>query len=298
MTIPPVHRPMDPASPALKALDLSGRQRQLRAAMQAMSRVARRFSRDARRTLPFLIRHKARLVPEPVSILGPSDPTPPVAGPQFEVMLEAEEMSAWARLTVNAAALQLILEGSLGARSIGATDLGGDLTLAQRAVVSRVARGLAESFAAAVREEVGLTFAAVAAQTRNEEAPPDVPVAHGLRVDCSFEPSSTGAGISIAVSAEALELAAREQEGEPGAAADPRMAEALLDVEVEVAAELGRTGVGLRDVLGLRVGQVLRLPTATDDPVIVKVANLAKLVGRPVVSRGQISVEIKGRLAQ
>lgn len=284
------------ASLAPKVVDLSGRERHLRAAMHAMALVAVRFSRSARRTMPFMIRQKARLVPEPVSFLGPSDEDPDRAGPWFHVLLEAEEMSAWARLTLNGTAIQLILEGSLGASTLSSTAIGRELTLAQRALIARIARGLAQSFADAVREEVGLTFSVVASQARADDDPPDFPTAHGLRVACGFEPSSGDPRISIAVSAEALELAAREQEDDAGIAPDPRMVEALMDVELDVVAELGRIRLGLREVLGLHVGQVLRLPTATDDPVILKVADLPKLEGRPVVSRGQVSLEIKGRL--
>ncbi len=264
--------------------------------MNAMASVAVRFSRNARRAMPFMIRQKARLVPEPVSILGPTGNDSAQGGPWFDVLLEAEEMAAWARLTLNAAAIRLVLEGSLGASVLGSSSLDRELTLAQRALVSRVARGLAESFAESVRDQVGLTFAAVSSQARSDGESSELATARGLCVGCAFEPSLGGAQISIAVSAEALELAAREQEDEPGAAPDPRMAEALLDVELELVAELGKVRLGLRDVLGLHVGQVLRLPTATDDPIVVRVAQSPKLHGRPVVSRGQVSVEIRGRV--
>jgi flagellar motor switch/type III secretory pathway protein FliN len=76
---------------------------------------------------------------------------------------------------------------------------------------------------------------------------------------------------------------------------DPRMAEAITEVPVEVTAELGRVKLGLRRVLSLEVGQVLRLVTAVDDPVIVRIGGVEKFRGAPVISRGQVSVEIRGR---
>ena len=78
-------------------------------------------------------------------------------------------------------------------------------------------------------------------------------------------------------------------------AADPRMAEALSEVPVEVICELGSVRLGLRRVLSLQVGQVLRLDTAVDDPVSVRVAGIKKFVGVPVISRGQLAVEVRGR---
>jgi flagellar motor switch protein FliM len=60
-------------------------------------------------------------------------------------------------------------------------------------------------------------------------------------------------------------------------------------------AELGRTTIGLRRVLALKVGEVLRLPTALDDSIDVLVAGIRKFHAVPVSSRGQVAIEIRGR---
>jgi flagellar motor switch protein FliM len=282
---------------ALRALDLTGRERQLRAAMQAMAQVAARFARSARRTLPWLVRAKSRLVPQAVSIINPADePATSVEGPSFDVILEAEELPAWASLTIGPMALRYVLDGSLGARTPGTGELGPELTLAQRAVIARVARSLAEDFSSAVREEAGLKFGVASLNSRSADDVAEPPGADGLRVDCVFENMDGDPTISIAVSAEALETAAREHHEELPAAADPRMAEALRDVTVEVRVDLGKATLGVRSVLELRVGQVVRLSTAVDDSAVVRIGGIGKFAGRPVVSRGQLAVEIKGRL--
>lgn len=282
---------------SLRAVDLTGRERQLRAAMQAMAQVAARFARSARRTLPFLVRAKSRLLPQAVSIINPADEVPaPGDGPSFDVVLEAEELPAWASLTIGPAALKFVLEGSLGAKTPGTSELGNELTLAQRAVVARVARSLAEDFSAAVRDEVGLTFSVASSHARAAEDVPELPGADGLRVDCILDQLPGDPIISISISAEALETAAREQHEEAPIAADPRMAEAMRDVPIEVKVELGKATLGLRSVLALKVGQILRLETAVDDPAIVRIGGLEKFAARPIVSRGQLAVEIKGRL--
>jgi len=282
---------------ALRALDLTGRERQLRAAMQAMAQVAARFARSARRTLPWLVRAKARLVPQPVSIINPADESALSGeGPSFDVVLEAEELPAWASLTIGPMALRYVLDGSLGAKTPGTAELGTELTLAQRAVVARVARSLADDFSAAVREEVGLRFAVASSRAYAADEPAEPPGVDGLRVDCVLDGLPGDPTISISVSAEALETAARELHEEAPVAADPRMAEALRDVTVEVRVELGKASLGLRSVLELKVGQVVRLQTAVDDPAIVRVGGMSKFAARPVVSRGQLAVEIRGRL--
>jgi flagellar motor switch protein FliM len=53
--------------------------------------------------------------------------------------------------------------------------------------------------------------------------------------------------------------------------------------------------VGLTSLLSLQVGDVLRLSAATDDPVTVRVAGREKFGAVPVISRGQVSVEVQSR---
>ncbi|HVZ35887.1 MAG TPA: FliM/FliN family flagellar motor switch protein, partial [Polyangiaceae bacterium] len=62
-----------------------------------------------------------------------------------------------------------------------------------------------------------------------------------------------------------------------------------------VVAELGRVTLKLSQVLGLRVGDTLRLPSATNDPVLVRVEGVPKFEAVPVISRGQVAVKIHAR---
>ena len=280
----------------LKRVDLTGRERHLRGAMQAMAHVAQRFARSARRTLPFLVKRKARLVPEPVAIIDLGAERVVGQGPIYELILGTPGGPAWGLMTLNSDALGVVLEGVLGGGdSGGASGLGNDLTLAQAALVGRITRALAADFAEAVRAEVGIELTlevahSVAGGDEREANFPD-----GLSVECYFDGIAGGARISIAIGAEALESAARDNDAPAAQAGDPRMAEAVCDVPVEVIAELGSVRLGLRRVLSLQVGQVLRLETAVDDPVSVRIAGVAKFVGVPVISRGQLAVEIRGR---
>jgi flagellar motor switch/type III secretory pathway protein FliN len=244
-----------------------------------------------------MARAKTRLVPQSVCIINPGDDAVSAGrGPSFDIVLEAEELPAWASISIGSVALRYVLDGSLGAKTPGNGELGPELTLAQRAVIARVARSMADDFIAAVREEVGLSFTLASARARSAQDVPELPGADGLRVDCILDGMPDEPTISIAVSAEALETAAREHHEEMPIVSDPRMEEALRDVTVDVRVELGRTVLGLRSVLDLRPGQIIRLSTALDDPAVVTIAGIGKYAGRPVVSRGQLAVEIRGRL--
>jgi flagellar motor switch protein FliM len=282
---------------SLRPLDLTGRERHLRGAMQAMARIASRFARAARRTLPFLVRRRANLEPGSVALAGPGPDRAAEAGPRFVVRLEAEDGPAWGMVSLNSEALSLLLESALGGGEGGAVAaLASELSLAQAALAARIARSLARDFAAVVKEETGLRLQVVAAQSLASGEEGDASAVDGLAVECSFAGLSDSATVSVAVSAEALEAAARDQaEEDAPAASDPRMAEAVHDVPVAIVAELGVVTLDLRQVLSFKVGQVIRLPTAVDDSVVVRVAGLKKFIGTPVVSRGQLSVQIRGR---
>jgi flagellar motor switch/type III secretory pathway protein FliN len=216
-------------------------------------------------------------------------------GPSFEVILESDDAPAWASLTINTSALRLILEGSLGAKTAGSGLLGTELTLAQRALVARVARSLADDLANAIRDDVGIKLSIVSSHGRTSDEVSDAPESDGLRVDCVFEDIAEEPKITVAVAVSALESVSKRDEAEVPLAGDPRMYEAVKEVPVEVVAELGRLKVGLRELLTWHAGQVLRLSTAIDDPILLRVAGMTKFSGRPVISRGQLSIEIRGR---
>jgi flagellar motor switch protein FliM len=255
------------------------------------------FARGAKRTLPFLVKRRSRLLPQPVCIVDfVGNDQGDTSGPSYEVILEAEDSPAWGVLSLNSNALGGVREGVLGgAESNGPTEFGRELTLAQRALIKKVAVGLAEDFARAVQVEAALKLHVTSAQAIAADEPAEAPGSDGLQVDFTFEGFEGAACISLAISAEALQAATKGQEEEESTVGDPRILAAVGGVPVELVVELGRVTLGLKRVLTLQPGQVLRLPTAVDDPVRVRVSGVTKFVGSPVTSRGQLAVEIKSR---
>jgi flagellar motor switch protein FliM len=282
---------------AVKSLDLTGRERHLRAAMTAMAGIGERFARSSRRSLPFLTRRRDRLSASSVSLSGEAAAQSASIGPAFEVLFESDEGSAWGSVWFNAPALGILLEGTLGGKD-GTTviALGADLTAAQRAVVGRIAKVVAQDFADAAKAEAGLELRLGSASSRRRGEGLQTASLDGLRVDCTIDGDTSGAIIGIAVGAEALESAARRKgDDDAPELGNPHMLDAVEEIPVELTAELGRVKMGLRRVLSLKVGQVLRLPTATDDMVVVRVGGVCKFHGVPVVSRGQLAIEIRVR---
>jgi flagellar motor switch/type III secretory pathway protein FliN len=286
----------------VQSVDITGNERRLEARLTSMQRVREQFTRGARRSLPFLVRRRGKLVG---GALGPlsHNPMEPSGGPTCQIYLEAPGRAGWAAIRLDTGAIQLIVDGSLGG---GAPDPNGEetepvaitqLTLAQRALVTRVARALGTDFADACREEVGAGLEVVRAECMRPGEEPQLP-REAAAAECIFEGVPGRACIWLFASGDVLESGAREKAAAEVQTGDPRMVQAMSEVPLEVVAELGRVKLGLRKVLSLKVGEVLRLTTATDDPIQVRVGDMPKLTGVPVLSRGQLAVQITGRHAE
>ena len=219
----------------LKRLDLTGRERRLRGAMQAMTRVAANFSRAARRSLPFLVKRRSRLQPSSVVFVDTSPNARQVDSPVYEVLFEEPGGPARASLFFNTDAVAVTLEGVLGGAG-GSTSagLGSALSVAQSVLVSRVVKQLADDFARAVKEEVGVAMKVSSARSIAAGDERDVNIGDGLVVDCAFEGLSPTAKISLAMGAEALEAAIKDQEPDEASAGDPRFAEIFAHVSSQL----------------------------------------------------------------
>jgi len=281
---------------SVRPVDITGNERRLGARTASMQKVAEHFTRGARRSLPFLVKRRCRLVSGQV---GGASLAEPSAGPFCQITLESSGKPGWAAIRIDTGAIQLIVDGSLG----GAAPEEGEepepvpmthISLAQRALVTRVARALGGDLAESIRDETGLAVQVTRAECFRGGDDPPLPK-DAVAAECVFDGLPSRAAIWLFASGEILEAASRDRSAAGASAGDPRMAQAMSEVPVDVVAELGRVSIGLRRVLSLRPGEVLRLSTATDDPIQVRVGGLAKLYGVPVLSRGQVSVQVTGR---
>ncbi len=277
----------------VQRIDLVQMQRPFDGAVIAMERSGIAFARTAKRSLPFLLRYRAALTPTQVEVVAGDYELPLSEGPTFAVYLGAAG-GVRAILHLNTEAVVLVLEGALGASGSGfEVQLPPTLSGAQRAVLGRVVSTLAADFIQGIRDASGLQLHVLG----NE--PPVLPASSrtGELVVCAcyvegleFQPCFT-----LVCSASPLETAARSAESRRPQKGDPRMRDALVEVPVDVVAELGRVQIDLRRLMALKVGDVIRLPGAMDDPVVVRVSGEAKFQGFPKISRGQLAIEITAR---
>ena len=112
---------------------------------------------------------------------------------------------------------------------------------------------------------------------------------------CSFE---LGAGpqlgrVMLLVAKEALLRGAEERQGNSPEGADPRVADVLGHVELELVAELARMPMSLGRIASLRVGDTLRLDVPVGGTVHVRAEGRSVLRGHPTTSAGQIAIRIE-----
>jgi flagellar motor switch/type III secretory pathway protein FliN len=285
-------------------------QNQLHGAIFALTQIATPFCRELRRAMPFLARQRARLTLSEAVLASDGTLPPATEGPSFLVTLESA-VDLWAAVLFDGGAILALVEGLFGGAG-GELEEGADgadgaetpdsrqalgeaLTLAQRAMLRRLCADLSQRLVRLVEAQTHqkLSVTELVGLKRGEF--PDL-AADALAIDCRVEGVLHPWAVRVFMGADALQkLTAQDSATKKDIDAGPTMATAAMRVPVTVIAELGRVTLRLSQVLGLRVGDTLRLPSAANDPVLVRVEGVPKFDAVPVISRGQVAVKIQSR---
>ena len=75
-------------------------------------------------------------------------------------------------------------------------------------------------------------------------------------------------------------------------ASDEWIKEVLGNIKMNLIAELGRTTYKVRQVIELKVGDVIQLKTGPQDPILLKIENVPKFTAVPGIQKGNLSVRI------
>jgi flagellar motor switch/type III secretory pathway protein FliN len=284
-------------------------QNQLHGAIFALTQIATPFCRELRRAMPFLARQRARLVLGDAVLASDGTLPLPTEGPSFLVTLESTG-DLWAAVAFDGAAILALVEGLFGGAS-GEPDevadadaaetpdsrqaLGETLTLAQRAMLRRLCADLSKRLVHLVELQTHQKLSVTELVSLKRGEFPEL-AADALAIDCRVEGVPHPWAVRIFMGADALQkLTAQDNATKNEVDAGPTMAMAAVRIPVTVVAELGRVTLRLSQVLGLRVGDTLRLPSAANDPVLVRVEGVPKFDAVPVISRGQVAVKIQTR---
>jgi len=260
--------------------------------------------------MPFLARQRARLVLSECLLATDENLPPATVGPSFLIQLESPG-DLWAALLFDGAAILALVEGLFGGATSDASEetgepsdsgevpdgrqaLGETLTLAQRAMLRRLCHDMSGPFERIVLEQTGQKLSVKEALPLKRDEFPDLPP-DALVMDLRVEGVAHPWAVRLFVGADALQKLTAQDSAKNDVSTGPTMAMAAARIPVTVVAELGRVTLRLSQVLALRAGDTLRLPSAANDPVLVRVEGVPKFDAVPVISRGQVAVKIQSR---
>ncbi len=72
----------------------------------------------------------------------------------------------------------------------------------------------------------------------------------------------------------------------------------LNDVPIPASVQLGRARISVKDVLGMEVGDVVRLDTMVNDPLLVRIGGEVRFLARPGLVGKRVSVQVIDRAEQ
>ncbi len=316
-TAPPAtNRPLDTA-------DFCEREKRVRRAVDGFERIAARFVAAARYSLPFMARYRASFECGPtqrrlmdwrgavsaavVAVDGDvRSEVPFEAGDtyiserdaqcDYAVILRDDDHAAVASIGINSNAIAFFVEGALGGSSPfwEEEQRQPEMSAVQRAVVGEVMHQLAGDFAKAIRDEIGANMSFLIGDSKHESDRIDRDV---IAVDCTIAEFPVRTTVTIAVAFAQLDDALRLGGSRYGIAKRERLPEQIAAARVDVAVELGRLTMPLSRVGDLKVGDVIRLPTSTDAPLVVRVAGIEKFLAKQMTSQGQVAVRVEARHA-
>lgn len=297
---------MHPKEPQIRPFEIGALdQNQLHGAIFALTQIATPFCRELRRAMPFLARQRARLVLGDAALARDGTLPEPSDGPSFLVTLESAG-DLWAAVAFDGAAILALVDGLFGGavEPMDAADdadpldsragLGDSLTLAQQAMLRRLCADLAKRLLHSIEAQTGQKLSVTELVSLERGEFPEL-AADALAIDCHVEAVAHPWAIRVFMGADALQKLTARESATKEVDAGPSMAAAAVRIPVTVVAELGRVTLRLSQVLGLRAGDTVRLPSAANDPVLVRVEGVPKFDAVPVISRGQVAVKIQSR---
>lgn len=288
----------------VRALDLASRERSLRGRLPGLEHVLERFARGLRAALGGLVGLPPEVRVEAVELVRFGTCTARLAGPLVVRRFNLAPLRGQGLLALAPELLDAAVEARLGGTAARrATRPRRDLSPVEQRVLERLAGRVLEELRAAWSPLGPAAFAlldgAGAPALASVARPEELTLVVELRVALA---GGGDARLGLAVPDAALDPVRRRLEsaadggGAAPAAWGERLRAALAEAELEVAAELGRHGLRLRDVLRLRVGDVIPLGTGGPAPIVVRVEGRPCFRAAPETARSPGAVRVTGRL--
>ncbi|HUE29484.1 MAG TPA: flagellar motor switch protein FliM [Verrucomicrobiae bacterium] len=286
-------------------LDLTSQERNLRGRLPGLELVVDRFVRGLRTSLGALLGHAPDLDVRSLELLKFARVTARFPQPVGLGVFRMPPLRGQGLLVVTPTLVSALLQVFCGGAPARTTPVAGrDLSAIEQRVLERLGARVLHDLKEAFRPLAAIEFGALRTETNPIFAaiagPQDLVALLELAVGIG---GLADPGLWLCLPNAALHplrhrlQAGPSDEGEvPDAGFGDRMRAALATVELEVTAELGTHRMRLRDVLGLRKGDVLPLRTGREGPVLVRVEGRPRFLAAPGLQGGRNAVRVTARI--
>lgn len=261
----------------------------VRRAVETLTEAGPSLAGAFRRAIPFIGRSAMPVVVRSVNAAPIEKTLATLAKPWHQTALVIEPGGSAGLLAFDGCAVATVLDGLLGGDGKKPSPLTtSNLTTTQMALMARVATGVCAALSEAL-SRIGLSLA-----PRGKNAPD----AHGetAPITCTIE---IGEGenvgrVLIAIAKDALvsKSAGISPKKETTEKLDSRIVSTLVEVEVELVAELGHARMRIAELASLQPGATLRLDAPISGSVGVMAQGHCIFSGRPTAINGQIAVRL------
>ncbi|HEX7663400.1 MAG TPA: FliM/FliN family flagellar motor switch protein [Polyangiaceae bacterium] len=272
-----------------QVLAISSEGAPVRRAIEVLSETGPALAGALRRAIPFLSKNGTPIKVTSVEALPLDQTTGQLAKPWHSMALVIEPGQSVGILALDGPAVAMVLDGLLGGDGKNPSPLkGSTLSTTQVALMTRVSTGLCTAFSEALTR-IGLKVA-----PRPKNAPDSPGETAPITIKLQIGDGTNIGHVVLAIAKDAL-LAKSTPFAPPKKetpALDPRIANTVEQIEVELVAELGHTRMTLADLAMLQPGATLRLDAPLSGSVEVLAQGQAIFAGRPTAINGQIAVRL------
>jgi len=291
--------------PVVERVDLAGGDRLLRALLPALDPFIRRLGDRLRALLTPTVKADVRVQVSPAEIVSPSS-WPCHGGYVTLASLRVGDMPFSGLLIIDPVITGLLVSRAFGSRRAVEDPPQRALTAVERRVLAPFVESIVNEIGGAFKSVAPLSFALGRIEADERALSLDRWGGAGLLVTAAVHMAELSGSMSLGLSSAALEplrahLGRRAGDDGPGAIARDcaaRIGRLVREATVEMTVVIGQARVTLAQLVALRAGDVVHLDRAVGDPIPVRVEGIPKFYGRPVLSRGSLSVELSGRMEE
>lgn len=297
-------QPSNPNAPAL-SYDLTSQDRIVRGRLPGLDHIHDRCARNISRDLGLMLRTRVRVNSEPGALIRHSEMLALMPSPAKLAMLRMQPFSGLTLLSIDPALVQRLLASILGG-DLGELDSSTEVTPVQERLLKRlfhtVTSNLEKAWDSVYKMRIEISRVEFDPQLAAIGVATDLVLASSFEVNIDDE--DTGR-IVLATPFASLEPVRKalgdaingDDDVSKGVAAQA-LEQHIMAASVELRCIFGQAEMKVRELLDLRVGDVIRLSSGPNMPLQCLVEGQPRFAGKPIVQAGNLACAIDGAISK